>query len=232
MNKIPVGISSCLLGQEVRFDGKHTKNIYITEILNRYFEWVSFCPEVASGMETPRLPIQIRLINKSICCVGVENHNRDVTKQLKTSAAEQNNWLDGLCGYILKSSSPSCGMKKVKVFNNEYSERIGTGLFAQHIKEHFPLLPLEEESRLCDPKIQKNFIQRASIMYRWKELNIQPITLHKLSIFYSQHQVIINSCDNNSAFELKNLVANANTENLESVAQSLVLGLMQCLETT
>ena len=130
-HQIRVGLSSCLLGEEVRFDGGHKSNAYIRKTLSHYFEFVPFCPEVESGMSIPRPTIQLRYTDRGVRCVGVKDHNIDVTDQLLGCAEQQRHWLAGLCGYILKKDSPSCGMTRVKIYREDYADRVGTGIFAQ-----------------------------------------------------------------------------------------------------
>ena len=230
--KIIVGVSSCLLGQEVRFDGSHKNNAYIRKTLGRYFEFVPFCPEVASGMGIPRPPIQLQFTKKGIRCVGAKDHTLDVTDQLLACAARQNDWLEGLCGYILKKSSPSCGMERVKIYKDNSPESVGSGIFAKYIQEHFPLLPIEEEGRLYDPYLRENFIQRVYVMQRWIQLNAAQVTLHQLTVFHSRHKLITMSHDQNQARHLSRLVASATKENLIQVTKLYGLNLMACLKKT
>ena len=229
-NKIPVGISSCLLGEQVRYDGSHKKNDYITQTLGQYFEFISFCPEMASGMETPRPPIQLRQTDSGVRCVGVKDHSIDVTEQLKQCSKNQEHWLQNLCGYILKKDSPSCGMERVKVYTKDYPNRVGTGIFSQHIQEHFPLLPMEEEGRLGAPHLRENFIQRVYIMQRWKQLNEDGLSLNKLTVFHSRHKLIAMSHDQNLARALGKLAASATKDNLQQIGQQYAIDLMKCLK--
>ncbi len=232
MDKIPVGISSCLLGQNVRYDGGHKKNEYITETLGQFFHFIAFCPEMASGMQTPRPPIQLRQTDQGVRCVGVKDQQFDVTAQLQQSASKQAHWLAELCGYILKKDSPSCGMERVKVYKGDYPHRVGTGIFAHYMQTHFPLLPLEEEGRLGDPHLRENFIQRVYVMQRWKQLIESGLSIHKLTVFHSRHKLIAMSHEQNQARALGKLAASANTENLQQVSQQYAEDLMKCLKIT
>ncbi|WP_305909583.1 DUF523 and DUF1722 domain-containing protein [Methylomarinum sp. Ch1-1] len=229
MKKIIVGISSCLLGDEVRYDGGHKRNSYIEQTLGEYFEFRRFCPEVASGMTIPRPPVQLRETEQGIRCVGVKDHDLDVTEQLQQCSQQQHDWLATLTGYILKKDSPSCGMERVKVYHKEYPHRSGTGLFAQYIKDHFPLMPLEEEGRLGDSGLRENFIQRVFVYHRWRQLNQQALTPHALMVFHSRHKLIAMSHEQNQARELGRIAASANNDNIEEVADRYVSALMQCL---
>ncbi|MDF1583850.1 MAG: DUF523 and DUF1722 domain-containing protein [Methyloprofundus sp.] len=231
--KVRVGISSCLLGQEVRYDGGHKNNPYIVKTLGEYFELVPFCPEVASGMSTPRPPIQLRETEQGVRCVGVKDHQLDVTDQLQRCVSQQDHWLASLCGYILKKDSPSCGMERVKVYKDDYPNRSGTGILAHYIQEHFPLLPMEEEGRLGDPHLRENFIQRVYVMQRWRNLNAErQLNVHNLTVFHSQHKLIAMSHDQHLAHDLGRLAASARKHNLNEVAEQYGLELMACLKKT
>lgn len=229
---IPVGVSSCLLGQKVRYDGGHKNNDYINKTLGEHFKFVPFCPEMASGMDTPRPPIQLRYTDKGVRCVGVKDHDLDVTDQLMECSSKQDHWLKGLCGYILKKDSPSCGMERVKIYKKDYPHRNGTGIFAQYIQDHFPLLPVEEEGRLGDPRLRENFIQRVYVMHRWKEFIASGVSLNKLTIFHSRHKLIAMSHDQNLAHDLGRLAASANKDNLAEICEQYGLELMACLKIT
>ena len=230
--KVRVGISSCLLGQAVRYDGGHKNNPYIVQTLGKFFELVPFCPEVASGMGTPRPAVQLRATEQGVRCVGVKDHGLDVTEQLQSCVSEQDHWLENLCGYILKKDSPSCGMERVKIYKQDYPDRSGTGIFAQYIQDHFPLLPTEEEGRLGDPHLRENFIQRVYMMQRWKYLITEQLNVHNLTLFHSQHKLIAMSHDQNLAHDLGRLAASARKENLLEVAERYGLELMTCLKKT
>jgi uncharacterized protein YbbK (DUF523 family) len=170
-DKIKVGISSCLLGEQVRYDGGHRKNDYITDVLADYFEFLPFCPEVSIGLGIPRETIRLELINDEVRCVGSETANLDVTEQLYSAADNEKIWHQDLCGYIFKRGSPSCGMEKVKLYTDKEVSRNGVGLYAQRLMQNFPYLPVEEEGRLEDPRLRENFIQRVYLLSRWKRLN-------------------------------------------------------------
>ncbi len=228
-DKIPVGISSCLLGDEVRYDGGHKRDSYIERTLGRYFEFHRFCPEVASGMGIPRPPVQLRETEHGIRCVGVKDHNLDVTEQLLNCCRRQDAWLSALSGYILKKDSPSCGMERVRVYRDDYPNRNGTGLFAQHIKSCFPLLPLEEEGRLGDPGLRENFVQRVFVYQRWRQLSEGPLTPNDLTIFHSRHKLIAMSHDQTLAKELGRIAASATTSTIGEAAEHYIAALMRCL---
>lgn len=231
MENIQVGISSCLLGHEVRYDGAHKRHSYIEQTLGQYFRFRPFCPEVESGMGIPRPPVQLRFFGTAIRCVGVKDHSFDVTERLQNCATQQHPWLGELCGYILKKDSPSCGMERVKVYREDYPHRIGTGLFADYIARHFPYLPVEEEGRLGDPGLRENFVQRVFVLARWRQLIRTPLTAHTLTTFHSRHKLIAMSHDQNQARELGRLVATTRHCSADSLAERYIADLMACLKT-
>lgn len=165
---IKVGVSACLLGEKVRYDGGHKHDRYITDTLGRFFTFVPVCPEVESGMTTPREAM--RLEGDPIAPRLMTRQSRiDKTAQMlafcrtKVSALEN----AALCGFIFKKDSPSCGLFGVKVYDIKgVATKNGSGLFAHAVAERLPLLPLEEEGRLFDAALRENFIERVFSYHR------------------------------------------------------------------
>ena len=230
MENILVGISSCLLGHEVRYDGAHKYHSYIDRTLGQYFEFRSFCPEVDAGLGTPRPAVQLREIDHMIKVVGVKDHALDVTARLQDVGPRQEAWLKDLCGYILKKDSPSCGMERVKIYKNDIPARQGVGVFAQYLQSHWQALPVEEEGRLGDPNLRENFIQRVFVRHRWQQLCKQPLTANALMTFHSRHKLIAMSHDQNHARDLGRLVASVTPENIDLVSRQYIERLMACLK--
>lgn len=230
MDKILVGISSCLLGNLVRYDGAHKYHSYIERTLGQYFHFKPFCPEVEAGLGIPRPAVQLREIGQHIRVVGVKDHNLDVTEPLKQVGEAQRQWLQSLCGYILKKDSPSCGMERVKVYRHDIPARNGVGVFAEFLQQQFPTLPIEEEGRLGDPALRENFIQRVFVRHRWQQLCQSPLTAHALMRFHSRHKLIAMSHDQNRARELGRLIADVRTDNINEIAQRYIVDLMACLK--
>ncbi len=228
MKKIPIGISSCLLGEEVRFDGGHKRDSYINGTLSRYFEFHPFCPEVAIGMSIPRPPIHLVKQDGEIKCVGIKDPSADFTEQLRDYAERQKHLHSQLCGYILKKDSPSCGMERVKIFSNNMPSRNGTGIYAEGVMRNHPLLPVEEEGRLGDPGLRENFIQRVYVLYRWKNLLEEGISAEKLTGFHAQHKLVIMS--RGDYRELGQLLTNLKKDDLIEVAEEYILQLMKILK--
>lgn len=228
MKKIPIGISSCLLGEEVRFDGGHKRDSYITGTLSRYFEFHPFCPEVGIGMSIPRPPIHLIKKDDKIRCVGIKDPSTDFTEKLLDYAERQKPLHSELCGYILKKDSPSCGMERVKIFSNNMPARKGTGIFAGQMIRNNPLLPVEEEGRLGDPQLRENFIQRVYVFYRWKILRSEGVSADRLIDFHARHKLIIMSRGDYRG--LGQLLANQKNDNLLQVADEYIRQLMKILK--
>ncbi len=161
---IRLGISSCLLGHEVRYDGGHKRNRNILEDLSPLVEWVPVCPEVEIGLGVPRPTIQLEVGSTSPRLIMPSTGN-DLTEQMNAYTREKVRELQtlGLDGFVFKSKSPSCGMEHVKVFNKGgVAEEIGVGAFARILMEMWPDLPIEDEERLADPELRKRFVEQVS----------------------------------------------------------------------
>jgi uncharacterized protein YbgA (DUF1722 family)/uncharacterized protein YbbK (DUF523 family) len=192
---IPVGISSCLLGNEVRYDGGHKRDRYVTDTLSRYFRFVAVCPEVECGLSVPREAMRLvghpegprlRTIRSGV----------DYTSQMLAFCREKVEALDGedLCGFIFKSDSPSSGLYRVKIYDDKgNSVRNGRGLFASAVAERFPLLPLEEEGRLHDARLRENFIERVFSYHRWKQFKGDGPGYRELIAFHTNEKLLLMS---------------------------------------
>lgn len=207
LEKIKIGVSSCLMGEKVRFDSGHKRNAYINGILSEFFEFTGYCPEVEIGLSIPREPIRLINLNGDIRCVGVKNPGLDVTGDLYRSADEQKDWHRELCGYILKKGSPSCGMERVRLYKGDIPDRIGVGLYAKRMMQNFPDLPVEEEGRLEDPVLRENFIQRVYIYSRWRKLTAQKLSMKALTEFHARHKYIYMSHNQSMAKQLGSWLA-------------------------
>lgn len=229
-SRIPVGISSCLLGDEVRYNGGHKRDTYIDRTLGQYFSFRPFCPEVDIGLGVPRKPIRLVRRDGDIACVDIDDPSIDHTAALGESADHQKDWHAELCGYILKRASPSCGMERVKVYENGHPQADGAGIYAARMMENFPEMPVEEEGRLGDPVLRENFIQRVYVMCRWKEMRAAGLTVAGLVDFHARHKLILMSHCQQTYRELGPLVASARKDNLERVANEYIATLMPALK--
>ena len=190
---VRVGISACLLGREVRFDGGHKHDPFLTEVLGRFVEWVPVCPEVELGLGIPREPIRIERDARGLHLVASRS-GRDLTLSMQGFAARRVQSLQALAlsGYVLKKDSPSCGMERVPVYDrrrcSEPPRREGRGFFAEALRAADPLLPVEEEGRLRDPQVRENFVVRVFAYGRLRSFFAGRWTRVGLLRFHSAHK--------------------------------------------
>ena len=215
-NKITIGISSCLLGNKVRYDGGHKHDRYITETLGRYLTFVPVCPEAECGLPIPREAMRLvgdidapRLVTNK---TGVDHTEKMLSWARKKVVALEN---ENLCGFIFKNRSPSSGMMRVKVYDkNNVPQAVGVGIFARVFMEHFPLLPTEEEGRLHDPLLRENFIEQIFVYQRGREVADSP-TAAKLVAFHTAHKLLLHSHSEKHTREMGRLMAQAGTLDLD-----------------
>ena len=191
---IRVGISSCLLGQEVRFDGGHKRDAFLTSEFGRFVQWVPVCPEVEAGFGTPREAVHLRREKGELRLVTVRT-NRDLTVPMEQLIRRRLPVLaaDELSGYVLKKNSPSCGLERIKIYDGKgaLSPEKGRGLFADALISRFPLLPIEEEGRLSDPRLRENFVERVFAYSRLQALFRGRWTAGSLVTFHTAHKLIL-----------------------------------------
>lgn len=192
-----LGVSTCLLGERVRYDGGHKRDRFITDELGKHFDFVPVCPEVELGLPTPRPPLCLVATADPPRLVFAES-GEDVTDRMETWARTRCKALDkqDLCGYIFKSKSPSSGMERVKVYDrNGVPANTGVGVFARIFMQHFPLLPVEDDGRLHDARLRRNFIERVFAVSRWQDLVASGRTRGRkrsdLVKFHSEHTLLI-----------------------------------------
>lgn len=192
MQKIKLGISSCLLGQPVRYDGGDKYDANIHESLGRDFELISICPEMAIGLGVPRPPIQLVQVGEMIRALGVEDSSVDVTDALHAYGKAMADELASLSGYIFKARSPSCGLRDAEIHNESgaVSGRV-SGAFAYSLLNKLPLLPAENEERLLDAKRRDNFLVRIHIYHRWQQMLEQGLTVSTLGQFHDRHEALL-----------------------------------------
>jgi uncharacterized protein YbgA (DUF1722 family)/uncharacterized protein YbbK (DUF523 family) len=225
--KIRLGISSCLLGQKVRFDGNHKLDSYLTDTLGLYFEWVPVCPEVAIGLGVPRPPIRLVGSASTPRAVGVKDDTLDVTDKLAAYGRQQARQLDDLSGYVFKSKSPSCGMERVKIYQRTgIPAKSGRGVYAEAFLSGQPWLPAEEEGRLSNPRLRENFIERVFVYRRWQELMTHGLTASRLVEFHTRHKLALMAHDVEAYRVLGRLVAQAGRRNLNEAGREYLAKMM------
>ena len=167
-----IGISMCLLGENVRYDGGHKRDPFVTGVLSRFVQFVAVCPEMDIGLGIPREPIRLVDVEGRVRLRGVKSET-DHTAAMQRYARRKTRELArlDLCGYILKKDSPSCGMERVRVHGAQGGvRRSGTGMFAATLIAAFPDLPVEEEGRLQDLPLRENFVERVFAYHRLRQL--------------------------------------------------------------
>jgi uncharacterized protein YbgA (DUF1722 family)/uncharacterized protein YbbK (DUF523 family) len=210
---IKLGISACLLGQSVRYNGGHQHDRFLTGTLGRYITYVPVCPEVECGLGVPREAMRLVGTADQPRLVTITT-KKDYTGQMTSWALQRVRELETeeLCGFIFKSKSPSSGMQRVKVYSdrNGIPAHNGVGLFARIVMEHFPLLPCEDEGRLHDPVLRENFIERIFVSRRWQTVLAGSGRTGDLVDFHTRHKLLILSHSPQHYREMGRLVAQAN----------------------
>lgn len=192
MGKIRIGVSACLLGEKVRYDGGHKHDRYITDVLGEYFDFAPICPETESGMGIPREAMRLE---------GDPDDQRLITNKTRVDMTDQmNSFIEQalprlealeLCGFIFKKDSPSSGLFRVKVYHGASADRTGSGLFAAAFVKRFPMVPAEEEGRLNDPAIRDNFITRVFAFRRVKDLIAAKPSIGGLVAFHTAQKLLM-----------------------------------------
>jgi uncharacterized protein YbgA (DUF1722 family)/uncharacterized protein YbbK (DUF523 family) len=209
--KIRLGISSCLLGEMVRYDGGHQLDRFLRDTLGEYVEYVPVCPEVEMGLPTPRETL--RLVEKDDGPHLVfSKSGEDVTEAMLAWARKRVEQLaeQDLCGFVFKAKSPSSGMERVKLYDrNGVPRKGGVGMFARTFMERFPLLPVEEDGRLHDPQLRENFIECLFTFKRWRDTLAKGRTAGNLVAFHTRHKLLLLSHSTEVYRQMGKLVAAA-----------------------
>lgn len=213
-----VGVSSCLLGQAVRYDGGDKRAPFIAEVLPHFVRLTPVCPEVAIGLGVPREPIRLEGELPAPRAVGVVDKSLDVTESLRAYGRETAARYPDLSGYVFKSKSPSCGLYRVKRFAGGQEARDATGLYAAEIKRAFPLLPVVEESELSDSGGQERFLTAVYAYQRWRELQREGVTVERLASFHASYKLVLLARSREHLTQLGRLVAAAGERTLSDLA--------------
>lgn len=189
---IPVGISACVLGESVRFDGGHKRLPFATDHLKPYVRFYPVCPEMAIGMPSPRPAIRLIRGDEGLQLVG-SSQDLNVTAAMQAFSREKVASLSHLCGYIVCAKSPTCGMERVKVYDaaGKGAEKVGVGLYTQELMRQMPWLPVEEDGRLNDPVLRENFVTRIFALHDFYRQCEAGMTRGKLVAFHSRYKLLI-----------------------------------------
>jgi uncharacterized protein YbgA (DUF1722 family)/uncharacterized protein YbbK (DUF523 family) len=190
--RVRIGISACLLGEKVRYDGGHKKDRFLVDLFGKYVEWVPVCPEVEMGLPIPR--DNLRLIEEGgELRLFAPKTATDYTAQMKRFARGRVNELvrEDIVGFVFKRASPSCGLQQVRVYKKGVPGPRSPGLFAREFTRSLPTLPVEEEGRLNDPRLRENFVSRVFAQHRWSEMSKQRLTRGLLTEFHAAHKFVL-----------------------------------------
>ncbi len=232
--RIKLGVSACLLGERVRYDGNHKRHSFLTDVLSRYVDYLPVCPEAGIGMGVPRPPIELVGQPGQIRALGVDDPAVDVTDDLENYARQQHHKLEDISGYIFKRNSPSCGLEKVKLFepSNHRMQRKGTGIFAGTLVGIMPLLPVTEEDCFDDPDKRSHFLEQVYTFHRWQAMIASGLTGEHLREFHTAHRYLIMSHSEAACLRLGHLLNELTDATLTPVSDSYVSGLMHALKRT
>jgi uncharacterized protein YbgA (DUF1722 family)/uncharacterized protein YbbK (DUF523 family) len=231
LGTVRLGVSACLLGARVRFDGGHKRNRYLINELGAHFEFVAFCPEVAIGLGTPRPTIRLVGDPASPRALGSRDDGLDVTDALREYSADRAQRLDGLSGFVFKKDSPGCGMARVKVYGDKgMPQRDGVGIFARAVQQANPLLPVEEEGRLNDSALRENFISRVFVYARWQALCQKGFSKKALLDFHTRHKLLVMAHSPAAYRELGRLLARLDNADLDALADRYIRRVMEELK--
>jgi uncharacterized protein YbgA (DUF1722 family)/uncharacterized protein YbbK (DUF523 family) len=227
-----LGVSACLLGETVRYDGGHKRDAFLADTLGPLVEWVPVCPEVESGMGTPRPSMRLVGAGGRIRLLTVGD-GRDLTLQLQRYSVERVGEIAKLKldGYVLKKDSPSCGLFRVKVYaTSGPAARSGRGLFSKELCDALPLLPVEEEGRLCDPRLRENFVERVFAYRRLRVLLESRPSVADVVRFHTRHKLILLAHSPAAYVKLGRLVATVKKRDAERQAMDYASHFMTALE--
>ncbi|PFG57888.1 uncharacterized protein YbgA (DUF1722 family) [Vibrio sp. ES.051] len=230
-SSIKVGISSCVLGERVRFDSGHKVSNFVTKELSPYFDFVSVCPEVGVGMPVPRPTIRLISNEERVALVETKNPDNDHTDNMLAYSDNKVDELQSeqLCGYIVCAKSPTCGMERVKVYSKNSAAKEGVGLYTQTLMQKMPWLPVEEDGRLNDPVLKENFISRVFCLNDfYNSMSAEP-TRGKLIDFHSRYKLTLMAHHPESYRSLGKLVANVANYEIDEFYREYRLGLMKAL---
>ena len=228
-----LGVSRCLLGENVRYDGGHKLNRYLTGTLGAFVDFVPVCPEVEVGLGVPREAMRLEG-DPAAPRLMTHKTRIDLTDRMRAWSVKRLDELarQGLCGYVFKKDSPSSGMERVKVYPEDGGPAVrkGAGIFAGLFQERFPDLPVEDEGRLNDDGLRENFLERVFVMHRWRELERNGLGLAGLMAFHAKHKLLVMAHNVEGYRRLGRLVAQGKGRDMDELAGEYLAGLMDALK--
>jgi uncharacterized protein YbgA (DUF1722 family)/uncharacterized protein YbbK (DUF523 family) len=230
-DSIRIGISTCLLGENVRYDGGHKLDRFLTETLGQHVSYIPVCPEVECGLGIPREAMRLVGDPQNPKLVTIRSHIDHTDRMIMWAKQKmQDLEKEALCGFIFKSNSPSSGMERVKVYDEKgIPAKTGVGIFSQIFIKHFPLIPVEDEGRLHDPMLRENFIERIFTLKRWRDAILSGKNRKTLVLFHTQHKLLILSHSEKHYRSMGRLVAEAKALPVEVLFREYEKELMEAL---
>ncbi|HUJ74836.1 MAG TPA: DUF523 and DUF1722 domain-containing protein [bacterium] len=227
---IRLGISACLLGERVAWDGHHRRDAWITGTLGPAVEFVPVCPEQAIGLGVPRPPIRLVQVHGQVRALGVADATLDATARLQAYGQRMGRELPALCGYILKNGSPSCGMEQVRLYRprGAVPAMRGVGLYARELRAARPELPCEEETRLGDPLLRDHFLEQVFALHRWRRMERAGLSAPALRAFQCAHRLVLQVHDPTAPPRLERWAAGASAT-LERIAPRYLAAFLAAL---
>lgn len=228
---IKVGVSACVLGQNVRFDGGHKRSHYVTDRLADVFDFVSVCPETGMGMDVPRPTIHLTESTSGVRLTDSRDVSIDHTESLSNFYQKQASRFDELDGYVLAAKSPTCGLFRIKVYGEDGSlmHRKGRGVFADKLTTDFPSLPVEEDGRLNDPDLRESFVTRVYVHNRFRHDVRNAPSVGALMDFHARHKLLVMAYSPQAYQQLGRLVAAASKPQISTCCDQYLSLLMQAL---
>ncbi len=229
--RIRLGVSACLLGEPVRYDGGHKRHAFLTDVLASHADYLPVCPEAGIGMGIPRPPIHLVGNRRRPHALGVDDPSLDVTTALESFAVATLGRLQDVSGYIFKKNSPSCGLRQVKLFARPgyHARRQGTGIFARMVVDSLPLLPVTEEDCLDDPQRRDNFLCRVYVYRRWQDLQVHGPSTAGLLKFHATHKHLIMAHSVAACRRLEKLLSHLPARQLADISAAYLCELMATL---
>jgi uncharacterized protein YbgA (DUF1722 family)/uncharacterized protein YbbK (DUF523 family) len=230
---IPVGISGCLMGEKVRYDGGHKRSDYCRDVLSEYFQFHKVCPEMQIGLGSPRPIIRLVASDAGISAIQTTEPARDISEPLANVGDELLNSHPEMCGFVFTEKSPSCGLFRVKTYDDKGNllHAKGRGLFAARLTERLPHLPVEESGRLNDPYLCENFILRVYTWHEWHTKLLPNLSAANLTHFWARYKFLVLAHNEAIYRQIGPLLANAGKQTLAELAESCFDLLMTALET-
>lgn len=226
-----LGVSACLMGNEVRYNGGHKESRYITQVLSQYFEFRPICPEVEIGLSVPRPTIRLAEKNGDVRVIASDNDQVDYSSDLKQLAHSVAPSMQGLSGFIFMQKSPSCGINSTKVYGEKGQPIfMSDGAFSGELKKLLPLMPVTESGRLNDNPIKGNFISMVYAYHDWQTKVLPQLSVKTLTDFHRRHKLMLTAHKESVAIKLGQMLANMKGKDINLIAENYIEEFMAALQ--